>query len=273
MAMLSMCGVHLGPMHSISNSAVIQPYLQWFENAAARELFEFQDTASPVSGAYQRALAMVLENGVRVVLLASLNDQVVPIYGACFSSATHPLLLRALYVGGASFTAFDFMTNLLCFAFLLRNAGIDDQRLIEHLSEATAGSLTGVGHSTPYEEPACYTLAVEYLFHAGPALDPLPPLSIEPFSARDPRNDFELPWIMRALVDSPEIRDLFPGELNDLKEGIGHWRPMTKALRDMKRRLEPMAGKQSRLRPIAREMSLTSLVSAGEVGSALKKDC
>lgn len=94
-----------------------------------------------------------------------------------------------------------------------------------------------MGHSTPYEEPACYTLAVEYLFHAGPALDPLPPLSIEPFSARDPRNDFELPWIMRALVDSPEIRDLFPGELNDLKEGIGHWRPMTKALRDMKRRV------------------------------------
>ena len=35
------------------------------------------------------------------------------------------------------------MTNLLCFAFMLRNAGIDDQRLIEHLSEATAGSLTG----------------------------------------------------------------------------------------------------------------------------------
>ena len=35
------------------------------------------------------------------------------------------------------------MTNLLCFGFMLRNAGIDDQRLVEHLSEATAGSLTG----------------------------------------------------------------------------------------------------------------------------------
>jgi hypothetical protein len=35
------------------------------------------------------------------------------------------------------------MTNLLCFAFMLRNAGIDDQRLVEHLSEATAGGLTG----------------------------------------------------------------------------------------------------------------------------------
>lgn len=76
-AMLAMCGVHLGPMYSISTSTMIQPYLQWFENAAARELFEFQDTSSAVSVEYQRALGMVLENEVRVVLLASLNDQVV----------------------------------------------------------------------------------------------------------------------------------------------------------------------------------------------------
>ena len=44
---------------------------------------------------------------------------------------------------GASYAAADFMTNLLAFAFMLRNAGIDDQQLVEHLSEATAGSLTG----------------------------------------------------------------------------------------------------------------------------------
>ena len=76
-AMLAMCGVHLGPLYSISTSTVIQPYLQWFENAAARELFEFQDSDSAVSEAYQRALSMVLENEVRVVLVASYNDQVV----------------------------------------------------------------------------------------------------------------------------------------------------------------------------------------------------
>lgn len=75
--MLAMCGVHLGPLYSISTSTVIQPYLQWFENAAARELFEFQESTSAVSEAYQKALGMVLGNGVKVVLLASLNDQVV----------------------------------------------------------------------------------------------------------------------------------------------------------------------------------------------------
>ncbi|OCF34418.1 hypothetical protein I316_03932 [Kwoniella heveanensis BCC8398] len=263
-ALLAMCGVHLGPLYSISTSSVIQPYLQWFENAAARELFEFQDSTSAVSQAYQKALSMVLENEVRVVLLASLNDQVVPIYGASFSTATHPLLLRALYVDGASYTQSDFMTNLLCFAFMLRNAGIDDQRLVEHLSEATAGSLTGVGHSTPYEELSCYALAVDYLFHSGPARHPIQPLEVESFSARDAKNDFELPWIMRALVDSPEVKDLFPTELKDLKEGILNWRPTTKALREIKKRLEPMAGRQSRLRAIHTSPSNISLASAHE---------
>ena len=135
------------------------------------------------------------------------------------------------------------MTNLLSFAFMLRNAGLDDQRLVEHLSEATAGSLTGVGHSTPYEDAGCYDLAVHYLFLSGPAEHPIPPLSVEPFSAREARNDFELPWIMRALVDSPEIRDLFPNELRDLREGILKWRPMTKALKEIKRRVS-VCGKE-----------------------------
>lgn len=86
--MLAMCGVHLGPLYSISTSTVIQPYLQWFENAAARELFDFQENTSAVSQAYHKALSMVLENEVKVVLLASLNDQVVSLLQqrVCMSS-------------------------------------------------------------------------------------------------------------------------------------------------------------------------------------------
>lgn len=94
-----------------------------------------------------------------------------------------------------------------------------------------------MGHSTPYEEAACYSLAVHYLFLSGSAHRPHPPLSVEPFSARDARNDFELPWIMRALVDSAEIKDLFPGELRDLKEGVIHWKPITKVQKEIKRRV------------------------------------
>ena len=82
-------------------------------------------------------------------------------------------------------------------------------------------------------------MAVDYLFLVGPAAS-LPPLSVEQFSAREGRNDFELPWIMRGLVDAPEIKDLFPGELRDLKEGILHWKPNTRPLREIKKRVSPM---------------------------------
>jgi hypothetical protein len=123
--------------------------------------------------------------------------------------------------------------------------------------------IIGVGHSTPYEEPQSYALAVKYLFLSGPAysssssssssptqssspLSPLsqvendiPALKIEPFSARDTRNEYELPWIMRALVDSPQVKDLFPGELRELKEGVRDWRPVTKVLKEVKKRVSP----------------------------------
>lgn len=80
-SLLAMCGVHLGPLYSISTSSVIQPYLQWFENAAARELFEFQDSESTVAREYEKSLGMCLDNEVRVCLLASMNDQVVSCFG------------------------------------------------------------------------------------------------------------------------------------------------------------------------------------------------
>lgn len=94
-----------------------------------------------------------------------------------------------------------------------------------------------MGHSTPYEEPQSYALAVQYLFLSGPARQPVTPLQVEPFSARDTRNEYELPWIMRALVDSPEVKDLFPGELKDLKEGVLRWKPVTKVLKEIKKRV------------------------------------
>jgi len=96
---------------------------------------------------------------------------------------------------------------------------------------------SGVGHSAPYEDKGCYDLTVSYLFLSGSAKRPLPPLQIDTFTARDVKSDFELPWIMRALVDSPEVRDLFPGELQGLREGVLAWKPTTKALKEIKKRV------------------------------------
>ena len=38
-----------------------------------------------------------------MVYVASLNDQVVPIYSGIFTAASHPLILRALYIDGDAY--------------------------------------------------------------------------------------------------------------------------------------------------------------------------
>jgi hypothetical protein len=52
--------------------------------------------------------------------------------------------------------ASDFLSNLLVLLFRLRNADLTDHGLLLHLSDATAGSLAGLGHSTPYEDANAY---------------------------------------------------------------------------------------------------------------------
>lgn len=86
---LALCGIHLGPLRYLRTSSLLQPYIQvswnldslvpppltaaicrcqYFENAAARELFDFQNTESEVSRSYVKALQTVMDHGVSVVL-------------------------------------------------------------------------------------------------------------------------------------------------------------------------------------------------------------
>ena len=51
----------------------------------------------------------------------------------------------------------DFLSNLLVLLLRILNSGLSDSGLLVHLSEATAGSLNGVGHSTVYEELGTYS--------------------------------------------------------------------------------------------------------------------
>ena len=49
------------------------------------------------------ALRFALDRGVRFLYIASLDDQVVPIYSGVFSSINHPGILRALYIDGDAY--------------------------------------------------------------------------------------------------------------------------------------------------------------------------
>jgi hypothetical protein len=113
---------------------------------------------------------------IKMVYVASLNDQVVPIYSGLFTAASHPLILRAMYIDGDAYqyvfslavlhdgpltlksnSSSDFLSNLLVLLLRILNSGLSDSGLLAHLSEATAGSLNGVGHSAAYEELAVYS--------------------------------------------------------------------------------------------------------------------
>ncbi|KAF9021618.1 hypothetical protein BDZ89DRAFT_1019443 [Hymenopellis radicata] len=236
---LALCGIHLGPLRYLSSSSLLQPYFQYLETQAARELFEFQNTNSEVSKAYVSALRNVVHHGTKMVYIASLNDQVVPMYSGLFTSASHPLILRALYMDGDAFHSSDFLSNLLVLLIRILNSDLSDSGLISLLSEATAGSLNGVGHSTAYEEIGTYSLAVDYLFRTTPG--PLgAPLHMEDFDAAQEQNDYEIPWALRDLIADERVRHLVGSEIGVLRGMFGNWKPRTAILRDVKKKLGPI---------------------------------
>ncbi|GJE96161.1 hypothetical protein PsYK624_123540 [Phanerochaete sordida] len=237
---LALCGIHLGPLRYLRTSSLLQPYIQYFENAAAHELFDFQNTESEVSRSYVKALNTVMDHGTKMVYVASLNDQVVPIYSGIFASAAHPRILRALYIDGDAYSSSDFLSNLLVLLIRIRNSGLSDSGLLTHLSEATAGTLSGVGHSTAYEEPAVYSLAVDYAFLTTDGGEPDSTLAVEAFNAVDEQNDYEIPWSLRDLIADERVAHFFAKEFAQLRDAFDDWAPKTSILRDVKRKLQPI---------------------------------
>ncbi|OJT14551.1 hypothetical protein TRAPUB_8884 [Trametes pubescens] len=238
--LLALCGIHLGPLRYLKTSSLLQPYIQYVENPAARELFEFQDTESKLSKNYVGALRNIMDHGAKVVYVASLNDQVVPIYSGLFTAASHPRILRALYIDNDAYHSSDFLSNLLILLIRILNAGLSDRGLLAHLSEATAGTLSGVGHSSAYEEPATYSLAVKYFFMTNDGTNADAELIINPFNAVEEQNDYEIPWLLRDMIADNKIAHFFAREFSQLRDAFDDWQPKTTILRDVKKKLQPI---------------------------------
>lgn len=148
---LTMAGISHGPFPFLKGNFVVR----WFEAEAAGELFEFMDSETEIAKKFREALRVVLSSGVRLTCVASLEDQVVPLYSAVMTSVSHPSIVRAVYIDGCSYQD-DFLTNLISFTLRLRNSGVEDHGVLVHLSEVVAGSIYGEGHSTIYEEREVY---------------------------------------------------------------------------------------------------------------------
>ncbi|CAO1620896.1 unnamed protein product [Sympodiomycopsis kandeliae] len=274
-ALLGMCGIHSGPFEHL-RSTVVSSYVNYFETAAAKELFEFQKPHSQVSKQYESSLKLALDAGTKIIWIASTDDQVVPLHSALFTSANHPSILRGLYIHGATFPKLDFLTNMLTFCVAVRNAGLSDHDLLALLSSSVAGSLYGgLGHSLAYDEPKIYDLAVSYLLRVSHPLSPPStrsdeshPPSLHITSGNEPKrlnNPHLLPWSLRGILEDQAVRSVFATEMNKLLDDFTQWKPLTKTLRDVQYRLEPM---RSVPRPAMQGDSNAKGKGKGEVGNA-----
>ncbi|KAF8941836.1 hypothetical protein BGZ47_007133, partial [Haplosporangium gracile] len=93
---LTMAGISHGPFPFLKGNLIVR----WFEAEAAGELFEFMNSESHIARKYRDGLRTVLSSGVRLTCVASLEDQVVPLYSAVMTSIHHPSIVRAVYIDG-----------------------------------------------------------------------------------------------------------------------------------------------------------------------------
>ena len=169
----------------------------------------------------------------------------------------------------------DFLTHLVGFALKLRNLGISDHGLIRELSGPLAGSLySGEGHSRIYDDEAVYYLSVEQALETtsvgnvtvqmaqrggtststcsstgtGPTTGTATPpgstaAAAASSSSTSQNNPYILPFAMRGLLEEDYVKSELYGEITELIRQFDEWRPTTKALKDVKFRLEGVRSK------------------------------
>lgn len=227
----SMAGVSLGPFAE---------YKSRFISGSAGELFEFSDPNSSVSSMYQEAVDTVLKAGVRWTLTGSIDDQLVSLESSIFAPITHPHIYRAVHID-PRIHAPGFLSHLVGFVLKLRNLGVQDHGLIRELSSPLAGSLyTGEGHSRIYEDESVYDMAVSF------ALETTALLGVDVVRRNVQStggNPYILPFALRGILEEDLVRSELREEVNQLLQQFDDWRPATKALKDVKFRLEGVRSK------------------------------
>ncbi|KIW21566.1 hypothetical protein PV08_02146 [Exophiala spinifera] len=228
----AMAGVNMGPF---------QEYKSRWISGSAGELFEFSDPNSSVSRSYLEAMEVILRFGVRLTFIGSIDDQLVSMESSIFAPLTHPHIYRAVFID-SRVHAPNFLSHLVGFALKLRNVGVPDHGLIRELSSPLAGSLYGgEGHSRIYEDDAVYDIAISFALETNALKDV--PISKRQTSATG-ANPYILPFAMRGILEEDYVKTELQNEARELLAQFDDWKPTTKALKDVKFRLE---GIRSRL--------------------------
>ncbi|KAI0460341.1 hypothetical protein F5B21DRAFT_451198 [Xylaria acuta] len=230
----AMAGVSLGPFPDYKSGMGILM-------GSAAELWQFADPESEISKRYEHALKTVVEYGARITYVGSIDDQLVPLQSALYDPACHPYIYRAVFIDGR-IHAPDFIAHLIGFALKLRNLGISDHGLIRELSVPLAGSLySGEGHSRLYNDGQVYDLAVSHTLETTSVSGVS--CKIQKHQGLTSPNPYVLPWIMRGLLEEDLVKTELSRETAELLKQFDDWAPTTKALKDVKYRLEAVRSK------------------------------
>ncbi|KAI0867003.1 hypothetical protein F4860DRAFT_456027 [Xylaria cubensis] len=225
----AMAGVSLGPFPDYKSGMGMLM-------GSAAELWQFADPKSEISKRYEHALKTVVDHGGRITFVGSIDDQLVPLQSALYSPACHPYIYRAVFIDGR-IHAPDFIAHLVGFALKLRNLGISDHGLIRELSIPLAGSLySGEGHSRLYNDGQVYDLAISHTLETTSISGV--PCKIQKHQGLANPNPYVLPWIMRGLLEEDLVKTELSRETDELLKQFDDWAPTTKALKDVKYRLE-----------------------------------
>lgn len=241
-SMLLMAGINNGPFYGVDQKLFVRAY-STIESDSLMELFQFQNFESVHSREFLTSLKTVIKNNVKLTFVGSINDQLVPLYSSTCLHVRHPNIFRATYIDGSSNTP-SFVSRSVSMANHLHNIGHSDHGVIKEISNSLAGPLTGGGHSTIYNDPQVYDLALSFSLYTNDLRYDIP-LHFKPYVIEQlGTNPYHLPWCMRGLLF--EARAHWTGaesEINKLLEEFEAWKPETKQLKDMKYRLNGIKSK------------------------------
>lgn len=239
-SILAMAGINNGPFYGADQTLFVRAY-QTIERESLRELFQFQKFESNLSKQLLRSIRIIIGSGVKITFVGSINDQLVPLYSSTCLFANHPNMFRATFIDRGSRTP-AFITRLLNIAGTLLDLGYDDHGIIKEISASLAGTLTGGGHSTVYNEAQVYELGIRFALETTD-LEPDVPVEFKPFKLEQlSSNPYHLPWCMRGLLYETNAH-LAPDEVTQLFSEFEEWEPETKQLKDVKYRLNGLKSK------------------------------
>ncbi|KAL1837089.1 hypothetical protein VTJ49DRAFT_4299 [Mycothermus thermophilus] len=272
----AMAGVSLGPFPDYRSS-------MGRLMGTAAELWEFGDPQSEVSKRLEAAVKSCLNHGARITFIGSIDDQLVPLESAIYSPVHHPYVYRAVFIDGRIHAPDFIAHLVGFALKLRNLGVPDHGLIRELSTPLAGSLYSGEGHSRLYDEERVYDLAVMHALHTTDLPDPpgSPPSKRKsrpgsgarvPCEVRHHRsfgngnangngaaagggngsgamttlsnpNPYHLPWIMRGLLEEEFVKTELSAETAELVRQFDDWKPVTKALKDVKYRLEAVRSK------------------------------